>query len=269
MGPKWVLFAVAMMLLCGCGLSWFSQKTVCYGLTIPTTNLQLWLKADDMNGNRSGFCNEGWSDRAEISLWADSSGKGNHGIGGGSKRPLWIPRAMNGLPVVRFDGVDDYISVAHSPSIDVISSHSVCTVFSSGQTGNRVFLEKAANTKLLLQPDQGGLRFYYLHNNAIRAPESVRAAILNSTPHVVCAVYDSPSSTKSLYLDGVLQHSGGGIADPAGNGSDLAIGSRNGSVPMTMDLAEFILYDTSLSTTDLATVQCGLGAKYAIPVTGC
>jgi hypothetical protein len=62
----------------------------------------LWLRADAGIATDGG----GW-----ITNWSDLSGSGNDGYQlDGSRVPLLIPNAVNGLPVVRFDGANDSIT---------------------------------------------------------------------------------------------------------------------------------------------------------------
>jgi len=46
-----------------------------------------------------------------VSKWNDYSGNDNHVTQGiGSAQPLYVPNTLNGLPVIRFDGNNDYLS---------------------------------------------------------------------------------------------------------------------------------------------------------------
>jgi probable HAF family extracellular repeat protein len=70
--------------------------------TFTATNLagaRLWLHAAaGLTTNASG----------QISVWADQSGNGNNATQNtANNQPLWVANAINGRPVVRFDGVND------------------------------------------------------------------------------------------------------------------------------------------------------------------
>ncbi len=48
----------------------------------------------------------------KVSLWADQSGKGNNASqNAGSPQPLLVANELNGRPVIRFDGADDYLNL--------------------------------------------------------------------------------------------------------------------------------------------------------------
>jgi hypothetical protein len=70
------------------------------GSLMPVGDIKLWLKADE------GVA----KDRANV--WTDSSGNQSHALQvGPDARPQVIENAINGRPVVRFDGTDDYLSL--------------------------------------------------------------------------------------------------------------------------------------------------------------
>ncbi len=64
-------------------------------------NLALWLKAD------AGITKDGSN---YVSAWADQSGNGNNATqGSGLAQPLWVDGVLNNKPVLRFDGVNDFM----------------------------------------------------------------------------------------------------------------------------------------------------------------
>lgn len=70
---------------------------------------KLWLKAD------AGITKDG-SDY--VSAWADQSGNGNDASQGtGTNQPLWVDTQLNGKPVIRFDGINDYLKSVLNASI--------------------------------------------------------------------------------------------------------------------------------------------------------
>ncbi len=72
-------------------------------VTITNQSLRLWLRADlGVTNNGSG----------QISTWVDQSGNTNNATQStaGSK-PLYVTNALNGLPVVHFDGTNYYFTV--------------------------------------------------------------------------------------------------------------------------------------------------------------
>ncbi len=68
---------------------------------LPVTNMVLWLEADE------GVTNSGGS----VSGWADQSGNNNNATG--VNQPLWVANALNGLPVVQFNGTNSYLNLPY------------------------------------------------------------------------------------------------------------------------------------------------------------
>src|ERR1041384_8803564 len=69
-----------------------------------TNNLVMWLKADSL----------ALANGAPISTWADSSTNLNHATQQTSgNQPAFVANAINGNPVVRFDGSSDFLAVTN------------------------------------------------------------------------------------------------------------------------------------------------------------
>ena len=70
--------------------------------------LRVWLSAAGLALNNGDL----------VAAWADQSGAGNHvSQSTAAQRPMFIAAAVNGRPVVRFDGVDDGLVSAPSSSL--------------------------------------------------------------------------------------------------------------------------------------------------------
>jgi hypothetical protein len=68
---------------------------------LPSSGIKLWLKADkDVTKDGSNV----------VSAWADQSGNGyNAAQGTSGNRPLWVNSVLNGRPILRFDGSNDFL----------------------------------------------------------------------------------------------------------------------------------------------------------------
>lgn len=66
------------------------------------SDLKLWLDVND-----AATITKNGGDL--VSQWDDKSGEGNDVTAAGSARPLWVDAVQNGLPIIRFDGVDDLL----------------------------------------------------------------------------------------------------------------------------------------------------------------
>jgi len=80
-----------------------SGSSVSDSSPIPTTDLYQWLKADAI---------EGLADGDPVSSWLDSSGNNKDATQGtGTNQPSYQTNEINGLPVVRFDGTDNFFTM--------------------------------------------------------------------------------------------------------------------------------------------------------------
>ena len=88
--------------------------TCLLGMALPshaqtTSGLVLWLKANDgVATNLDGTV----SDWADASLNLNDAAQHTAGLA-----PLLVPNAVNGQPALRFDGVDDYLEIANSATL--------------------------------------------------------------------------------------------------------------------------------------------------------
>lgn len=68
---------------------------------VPATGLKFWYASDDTTPTPEG-----------LGQWADRSGANRNAFQNDTEsRPSVIPGALNGMPVVRFDGVDDNLGI--------------------------------------------------------------------------------------------------------------------------------------------------------------
>ncbi|HML73568.1 MAG TPA: glycoside hydrolase [Anaerohalosphaeraceae bacterium] len=98
-------YIIAMSILLCAAVGHARQLPVRFGL-------QLHLAADQIAG---------LSDGQTISSWSDLSGKGRHAVQTAeSARPVYKSHVLNDLPAVRFDGIDDYLTVPEVTGIRTV-----------------------------------------------------------------------------------------------------------------------------------------------------
>lgn len=107
-----------MGLLLGAGTG-IKQRGLAVPLTIP--NLVVWLRANTI----------GLADNDPVSTWTDESGKGNNAVGVDTARPLYKTAIQNGLPIVRFDGLNDVLTITglNTASFSGITEGTLFAVF--------------------------------------------------------------------------------------------------------------------------------------------
>jgi hypothetical protein len=243
-----------------------------------TSGLQLWLKADaGVSTNSSGT----------VTNWADQSGNGNDAAQDDSTNaPLLVTNEVNGKPVLRFEGSPIYMTVQPSASINTlagdvttfavirIDDYSVRQALwnetdpgtdipgpndwwidptgspivyrgdSLGMVGH-TDLSTWVGQPLTFVPTTAPSAFFIL---GWVAPNSDQALIFLFNDQTNAAIYYSYTSV------------------PAEVGNPLMIGTCGDHVSEQLkgDMAELLIYDRALSSTEVATVEDYLARKYGI-----
>src|SRR5262245_24839304 len=77
----------------------------------PDPFLRLWLRADQ------GVTTDG---SGNVTAWADQSGNGNNATSSGVMTPTFVANSsINNGPAVRFDGLNDVMTIAHNATLNV------------------------------------------------------------------------------------------------------------------------------------------------------
>lgn len=231
----------------------------------PTTsaNLKLWLKADaGVTTTASGA----------VSEWDDQSGNGNNAVmSDETTAPVVASSAINGKPSLRFDGVDDFLTVANSDSIAIagdIASFFVVR-FDDNAWFRAVWAKTSGNlpapTDYYLVAGSGVPRFYRGDGAASLGSVDGAAPVPINTPVVLG--FDEEGTQVSHFLNG--QFFGGGElnAVPVDGGKDLLIGTRDDQVTrMKGDIAEILIYDSALDAPTRDQLSHYLAFKYGVPI---
>ncbi len=246
-----------------------------FAVISPTdiSGLQLWLKADSLSLN----------DGDPVATWTDSSGQSHNATNGPGdhRRPTYQTNELNSLPVVRFDGVDDGMVSTVSFSQNMLTMFVVGMKSGAGDPGANQYsrfasILKNGNLSTFDYGDTSGwtgigittdlafatppAQFTYRNSSLITTLPAgnygdwaVMAAILNG-------------SNVLLARDGITA---AGTTSAAPIDSDRVwIGDNERATDSLLngDIAEVIVYDSALSTTDRQNVETYLGAKYGITV---
>lgn len=222
--------------------------------------LQLWLKADAITGLVDGD---------PVGTWADSSGNARDATQAtAAAKPLYKVSIVNGKPVVRFDGVDDLLTVASfaqpaewtafavaakvtGTSVDAIlntdngggSRHAQQLRFSGNSTVQSIAFNTAPGA---FTDGEGGTNTGFQVLSAVRSAAAVQAWV-NGTSGGSTATTGTPAAPSvAAWL---------GMTSGASTSENL-----------TGDIAEILYYNSALSTADRDAVESHLGAKYGIAV---
>jgi hypothetical protein len=229
----------------------------------PASGLRLWLRADSLVTQTGGA----------VSQWNDLSPQSNHATQGTpASRPLFVPNALNGRPVIRFDGVNDWLDgnigtqVGRDRSLFIVYRRNTFLanggIFSlrsaSGNDWNStdaMALTHSSTNSQGVMLAQNPL-FYsgidsvntYRFLSIIRNVDSVTMRINGITQQ---PTQNGPSTS--------LNTTGYRLGARASNGSQLSLHSN-------IDIAEVLLYNRGLSNQERLAVEAYLAAKYGLGI---
>lgn len=199
-----------------------------------------------------------------IAAWSDLSGKGFHATQAtAAKRPTLQTAIVNGKPVVRFDGVDDWLETA---SAQLVGADGTWTAFSVAKPQN------TTGIKLIASHDNGGsVRVaQFLRYNAA-ALETVTFDTAGGNAAVTGGAVSGfdlleakrTATTLEAFLNGtsVVQASPAGA--PKSAAVALHIGAyRGASEFMNGDIAELLIYNRALTTTEQSDIRSYIAGRF-------
>lgn len=230
------------------------------------TGLRLWLdSSQQITKNGAGL----------VSAWGDASGNSNDATQAtAANKPVWIDNAMNGRPVLRFDGIDDKLVTAVSPSTDDFTIFIVArtsaqqendpesTTGTAGTSGQKYLLgAKASGTNAGAGMSLGtnGISIYEHGDNYMPALAAYAGPVGNG---IVLAEVQYEAKRPTIFLNGQLVR----VGQPSPRPQVFApteIGAGDfGS--FAGDLAEIMVYNRVLAPGERAIVEAYLSRKYAL-----
>ncbi len=220
-----------------------------HGKRVPGTGMELWLRAD-----RGVSASDG-----KVSRWQDLSGHGRDGVmDTAPRRPALVASALNGLPVVRFEGSQSlYLKAPVEPTR--------FTVFVVGRN-----TETEETFSMILGP--GGNH----PNNQLRwesGTEVLAVGTGNNLPavtstvgdtrawHVLTASYDGEGL--DFYMNG--QHAGRHALKTNGPWVLAQVGAWFSKYYGKGELAEILVYSQVLQAQERAALESQFKSRYGLP----
>lgn len=205
------------------------------------TGMLAWYKADAL----------GLSDGDPVGSWADSSGNSRTPTQSGSSRPTYKTGIVNGMPVVRFDGSNDYLSL--SQSFISADAWTILTVSkSSSGTGPIASNDSSGNRGWVFWRGTSGGNF--------ETGGSPGTSYTASSGFDVITIRGGIE----IYVNGVFNISS--TRSIPSNAAPFEIGRRNFGELLTGDIAEIIIYNRRITRAERAGIEQYLASKYAISV---
>lgn len=216
-------------------------------------NLAIWYEADLIGG----------SDGDPVTTWTDSSGNGNSSTQGTSnQKPLHKTNIVNSLPVVRFDGSNDWLK---SNSINFSSTtFTIFVVCTNSSTANGdVFCvdDGSGNTFAEMRVDSDVRLTFSVKNTGGSTFECNVGQ--SSSFQVMCGVKSSTSI--QAFINGTAGSSTSVSGTQRTGTSNANIGQFGlGFQYFGGDIAEVLYYADDIGSTNREAVEDYLGTKYDI-----
>ena len=238
------------------------------------SGLSLWFDADD---SRTLFSNTSGTTRATtdattLALWSDKSGNGRNAYQAtGANQPLLKTTVQNNRNVVRFDGSNDSLATAAAQVANTTdgsftafavaqkttTSGSLCVLNQDNDTATRCsqFLNFGSNSNVETIGFVGGVA---------KSAYTLSGTISASNFYLIESVGNT--STISAYSNGVVGSgavTGGNLAVPS---QTVSLGSYQGAGTQYLngDIAEVLLYNSALSSTNRIKVEQYLQNKWGV-----
>jgi hypothetical protein len=248
----------------------FDYDTTSGGITLihsnvwqPTDlpNCKIWIKADT-NITKDG------SDH--VRLVGDQSGQGNDfSQGTGSCQPLWVDNQLNGLPILRFDGINDFLSCGdvldlHTNSWSMFIVYKKTTSNFCNIIGKTNFVGDQEYEIFSMSLD--GISIYSapgFYTSSFSVSQSQTSFLLVEAIQNR-SIFQQP---RYVYVNGNLigSDSQGYTINDFDTALNFTIGSRsNGDYNFAGDIAEIILYFDFFTDTDRQKVESYLKIKYGL-----
>lgn len=205
------------------------------------SGLKLWLKADAITG---------LSDGDLLSTWEDQSGQNNDATAAGDLRPTYQTSEINGLPIVRFDHSNDYMT---TPSITM-----------SSQTIFLVLIGTAANCYVMSfnNGDNENGVIYGFVSNTIEIYNNPRVQGGTANAYGVFTIIRESGVGTETRKNGSTVNTSGSVWTT--NTGFVGIGATAVGGTFGGDIAEIIVYNSALSGGDLTNVETYLADKYGL-----
>ncbi|MBS1954390.1 MAG: chitobiase/beta-hexosaminidase C-terminal domain-containing protein [Cyanobacteria bacterium SZAS-4] len=228
---------------------------------VPRTGLVTWLKSD------YGVTTSG----SNVTNWTDFSGLGNSASQATStKQPTFVTNAVNGFPALSFDGTSDYMQLPSGmagfagATIYIVANPTTITLarrlldFGSGVTNNN----NLTVSEFVSGANKGSSLVSY--NGSTSSIVSSTTGLTASTFQVL-EYLQNGSNVGTLFTNGTQTATGTVTNINNVTRSTNVIGAAcNNNDWFSGSIAEILVYNTALSSTDRGNVQTYLKNKYGI-----
>ena len=209
----------------------------------------------------------GVEDNSPVELWEDLSGNENHALQPNeSERPLFVENQMNGNPVIRYDG-NTNLSILDDSTLQIDSEITIFAVVNLDSTTTGTSDIRTITSKELSHTDRNWWLVQWDERWAFRqsgmGSNTVESDSVASTEPTLITVSGDGASMK-MFVDGDEQTSSVNYSSLDVQEAGVGVGRQSDTTSRNWvgDIAELIIYDSSLSNAEREVVENYLGHKW-------
>lgn len=234
------------------GTSASSVQSFIYDTTISRTNLKVWLSADKGVDTTGGSIST-WYDRSSNGLSATQTT--------GANKPILQDGVLNGKPVVRFNGTTSYMMMPNASEIGLTNSPYEMFIVTRTTSSALQFVISGAGENYELHLN-GGNGVRYIPIGSVLLDNGADGAYDDGQGYLF--TLRASTSYGIVMTNGEVGEYSFSNATSSGTGS-MFLGQRAGDIyRLNGDIAEVIMYDTTLSKQERLAVSQYLSQKYNI-----
>jgi hypothetical protein len=231
------------------------------------SGLSLWLKADaGTYQERTGASatTPAVADTNPVGSWLDQSGSGNHFTAtADTRRPLLKTNILNGMPVLRFDGVNDFLRAATFDPGDSVSLFLVVTPSTTSTTYG--LFDSAHDTAGTFRGGSisSGVGVMEWHN----AAPSFNLSLPDANPVLLEFILSLNSTRSVIYYNNaalISTNTNGAITGIAWNQPTIGSVNGGGEGYFTGDVFEVLLFNSALSASNRQAMETYLNSRAEI-----
>lgn len=248
-----------------------TSPVIAIGSAQTMDDISFWFDATSLES----FDNLSPINNSSVSKWNDinpkNQSKHNALQGTSANQPKYMLTAMNGLPALQFDGVNDYLRITNNFSFDqskISLSLFVVAQFTSSATTETILSQNMGTGTLNINIlDKGATN---LLHSSINGGNSGGPALFVPAIYYTDVVWPvSGNAPSQYYVNGVFV-TGGGVGPPRVANSDLIIGASGDAASNFMNgyIGEIIVFKRHITTTERKDIESYLAQKWKIKLGG-
>lgn len=217
--------------------------------------LLCWYKANVLSG----------ADGDVVSSWTDSSGLGAHAVQATlANQPKFYNALKNGLPIVRFDNSNDFLS---PPVSSIGGSYTVVCAFNQTAIGTNHYMFDSrqttvgANRLCVMLGDSAGGAYGYVYGTNI----TIRGSYPTSLGWTILSwVFDGVAESARIYKNFAYIMENAFVSQPLCSNYTSLGTAYTAIAPLGADMGEFMIFNMALPIIDLQSIIVYLNRKWAI-----